>query len=668
MSASKPSKDIDQVLCPPIISFRCNRSLLEPGQSIPLFLLRRLPAAGLVSGPPLPSPRSRGPQSLDPLGRLGSSRPGISLFIPSSQYIASLSKDNELRLWSTSSWTCARSLPALSSDLFGSGLYKAARWAPDGAHLCVTHSVYVLFPAVPHAQTRFPAALLLPRDSLQPQAVFVGHAGLVGIARFAPALLRHASQPLYLLALGCDDGSLSVWRNDLTRPLAVIRGASRNGVADIAWSPDATKLLFTAGETCTAVEFSPAELGGEAMGGEEMRAFVDQKGREVKKKLSMLPPKNIPAVKHEMAASTANSIANSIEHTNETQSKHTEIDGKTAETNPPSIPAVPSAPSAPSIPAVPSVSAPVFRTVPPRESKKRSEVDETPEPGSRKRKKQPPPAEPAPASCRSQFPAVLCVLPLTLPFPAGSASVTFRAFSLVSAPLSDETPDEEAATLAQALDGAGSLLWSWMGQGRVAIAGMSTHHVVAVSQSGWMHVITAEGILEIPAVWTGGSPAALDVRREAETEVIGMMTVDARFTVWKVGPHHVETVETQDCTWMLREEISRVSIQFVGVSQVRFALTHKDTTRSFFLDLAGHCWYPGEQPLLGYSAFAPALPTRSLASIMASNAMFTVPLNALSQLDAHLLHRRGDRSAPGEVRTEKSERVRAGAHLVRTAD
>ena len=80
MSASKPSKDIDQVLCPLIISSRCNRSLLEPRQSVHLFLLRRLPAPGLVSGPPLSAPHSRRPHSLDPLGRLGSPGPGTSLF------------------------------------------------------------------------------------------------------------------------------------------------------------------------------------------------------------------------------------------------------------------------------------------------------------------------------------------------------------------------------------------------------------------------------------------------------------------------------------------------------------------------------------------------------------------------------------------------------------
>ena len=88
----------------------------------------------------------------------------------------------------------------------------------------------------------------------------------MGVCRFAPSLLRHATQPLSLVAIGADDGAVSVWKNDLTRPFAVIKGASHNVVTDIAWSRDATKLLFTAGETCTAVEFTTEELGSEVLG------------------------------------------------------------------------------------------------------------------------------------------------------------------------------------------------------------------------------------------------------------------------------------------------------------------------------------------------------------------------------------------------------------------
>ena len=492
--------------------------------------------------------------------------------------------------------------------------------------------------------------------------MFAGHGAIVGVGRFAPALLRHSPRLLSLLALGSDDGSVSVWRTARAQPIAVIRGASRNGVTDITWSRDAARMMFTAGETCVAVEFAPEELGGNALGGEEMRDWLQRSSVAAKKKLSMLPPKKqTPA---------------GIEAKSETLRK----DEETAELPPPAIPAVPTVPVVPAVPAtspVSTISAP--RLVPPRESKKR-EVDETPDPfprepekprESKKRKKQAPPAEPAPlppSAPRRSFPAGNRSLPFSQSVPGVSLTVSFQAFSLQTAPLRDETPDGETATLLQALSPAGNLVWSWLGQGRVVLAGTTSHHVTGVTRDGLMHVVSLEGITEIPAVWTGGTPAGLDVVRKGETEMIAVMSTEARLQVWKLGNHKVETVETQDCGWMLREEISRVALGWVGVSQLRVTLTSKTAVRSFLLDLSGRCWFAGEQPLLGYSAFAREVPTRSLSSVMASNSMFTVGTKGACHADADLLHRRGDGFVLRAVRAGKRERVREAAGRLRAVD
>ena len=600
-----------------------------------------------------------------------------------------MSKDNELRVWSTSSWSCVHSAglssslsssssssssSPLLSDAFGCGLYKQARWAPDGSHLCLTHAVYVGFHVSTVGQTRFPAALLLSRESFAPQAVFAGHGAIVGVARFAPTLLQHSPRFLSLLALGSDDGTVSVWRTDRAQPIAVIRGASRNGVTDITWSRDAARLMFTAGETCVAVEFAPEELGGNALGGEEMRDWLRRSSLAAKKKLSMLPPKK-------------NNGTAGIEPMNETPAKPE----KTAEITPSPIPAVPVVPVIPPIPAVPvvpvipvvspvsPVSAP--RLVPPRDSKKRGEADETPDPfprepekprESKKRKKAAPPAEPAPLPAvapRREFPAGHRSLPFSQSVPGvSSLTVSFQAFSLQPAPLSDETPDGETATLLQALRPAGNLAWSWLGQGRVVLAGTTSHHVVCVTRGGLMHVVSLDGITEIPAVCIGGIPAGLDVARKGETEIIAVMTTDARLQVWKLGNHKVETVETQDCGWLLREEVSRGTIGLVGVSQVRVTITARTAVRSFILDLAGHCWFAGEQPLLAYSAFAREVPARSLASPMASNAMFTVEAEDACDADINLVHRGGDGFVLREVRAGECERVREAAGRLRAID
>ena len=586
-----------------------------------------------------------------------------------------MSKDNELRIWSTSTWSCVHSAglsssssslssssPSLLSDAFGCGLYKQARWAPDGSHLCLTHAVYVGFHVSTVPQTRFPAALLLARDSFAPQAVFAGHGAIVGVGRFAPALLRHSPRFLSLLALGSDDGTVSVWRTDRAQPIAVIRGASRNGVSDITWSRDAARMMFTAGETCVAVEFAREELGGSALGGEEMRAWLQRSTLAAKRKLSMLPPKKrTPA---------------GIEAKHETP----RTDEETAELPPPAIPAVPVVSPVSTIQPVSTIS-PVSapRLAPPRESKKRGEVDETPDPfprepekprESKKRKKQAPPAEPAslpPSAPARSFPAGIRSLPFSQSVPGVSLTVSFQAFSLQNAPLRDETPDGDTATLLQAVRPAGNLVWSWLGQGRVVLAGATSHHVTGVTRDGLMHVVSLEGITEIPAVWTGGTPAGLDVVRKGETEMIAVLSTDARLQVWKLGNHKVETVETQDCGWMLREDVSRVTLGWVGVSQLRVAITAKTAVRSFVLDLAGHCWFAGEQPLLGYSAFAREVPTRQLSSVMASNAMFTVGTEAACEADADLVHRGGDGAVLRAVRAGQRERVREAARRLRAA-
>lgn len=121
---------------------------------------------------------------------------------PCGEFIASVAKDNTLKLWSTSSFACAKTVEALQSDQYGSGLYKEARWSPDGSTLCVTHAVY----------KQFPSALLLARGSWAPQVVLAGHAAIVGSARYAPSLVVAAGAARQLLALGGDVGAAAEWQ------------------------------------------------------------------------------------------------------------------------------------------------------------------------------------------------------------------------------------------------------------------------------------------------------------------------------------------------------------------------------------------------------------------------------------------------------------------------
>ncbi|KAK8833027.1 hypothetical protein WA577_004004, partial [Blastocystis sp. JDR] len=99
---------------------------------------------------------------------------------PLGAYIVSVSKDNAFKVWSTDSWNCIFTSDRLQSDRYGSGLYKRARWSPDGSMLCVTHAIY----------KQYPVSFLLKRGTWAPQVVLAGHAGIVGTCRYAPRLLQ----------------------------------------------------------------------------------------------------------------------------------------------------------------------------------------------------------------------------------------------------------------------------------------------------------------------------------------------------------------------------------------------------------------------------------------------------------------------------------------------
>ena len=116
-----------------------------------------------------------------------------------------MSKDNAFKVWSTDSWNCIFTSARLQRDRYGSGLYKCARWSPDGSMLCVTHAIYVLFPPSSHLQKQYPVSFLLKRGTWVPQVVLAGHAGIVGTCRYAPRLLQtDKGELLQLVGIGCD--------------------------------------------------------------------------------------------------------------------------------------------------------------------------------------------------------------------------------------------------------------------------------------------------------------------------------------------------------------------------------------------------------------------------------------------------------------------------------
>lgn len=223
---------------------------------------------------------------------------------------------------------------------------------------------------------------------------------------------------------------MSLWRNDRDQPLAAIHGASHSAVSDIAWSPDCRRLLFAAGDTVVAAELDPRELGGEAETPQQLAAARETVGA-AKPRLSMKLPAGNP---------TPTPVAASL---------------------PQPLP----------------------------QRKRESETHETPVTRRRKKQVAETPAEPVetPAEVAS-FPAMSLTLPATLPFPAGDRVLSMQALPLTSSPAGDD----ESVTLLQTTSPAGTLLWSWLGQGVPALAAVSPRVIAVASRGGLLHLLSSE--------------------------------------------------------------------------------------------------------------------------------------------------------------------------------
>ena len=255
---------------------------------------------------------------------------------------------------------------------------------------------------------------------------------------------------------------MSLWRNDRDQPLAAIHGASHSAVSDIAWSPDCRRLLFAAGDTVVAAELDPRELGGEAETPQQLAAARETVGA-AKPRLSMKLPAGNP---------TPTPVAASL---------------------PQPLP----------------------------QRKRESETHETPVTRRRKKQVAETPAEPVetPAEVAS-FPAMSLTLPATLPFPAGDRVLSMQALPLTSSPAGDD----ESVTLLQTTSPAGTLLWSWLGQGVPALAAVSPRVIAVASRGGLLHLLSSEGQTLLPPLHLAAPPSALALRSSPRGDRVAVLT------------------------------------------------------------------------------------------------------------------------------------------------
>jgi protein HIRA/HIR1 len=225
-------------------------------------------------------------------------------FDPLGKYLASQADDASVLVWRTDDWRpAARVTSPFAGGSVSSSFSTRLSWAPDGTFLVACNAF--------DAGASVHMAPLVSRGGSWASAhSLVGHSGAVVASRasgklFAPPRGRRQKQHSgggggdssppprdpsevgRVVALGAQDGRVSVWLT--TRPTAVAVAARffKQSVVDLAWTPDGFSLLAVSSDgTLACFQFEEEELG-EALGEEEARAlqrrlFGDERARNAR--------------------------------------------------------------------------------------------------------------------------------------------------------------------------------------------------------------------------------------------------------------------------------------------------------------------------------------------------------------------------------------------------
>lgn len=93
----------------------------------------------------------------------------------------------------------------------------------------------------------------------------VGHVTPIEVTSFSPRVYQKADSKNALIAVGSQDGTVSVWTNSSPRPLVVLDGFFEHTVLDLAWTPDGRKLAAVSYDGHVALIRFQRELVGESV-------------------------------------------------------------------------------------------------------------------------------------------------------------------------------------------------------------------------------------------------------------------------------------------------------------------------------------------------------------------------------------------------------------------
>ena len=123
--------------------------------------------------------------------------------------------------------------------------FSRPTWSPDGTLLVASNCGTT-------QSSHLISACAFQRDVWSRDACFVGHASSVECSRFSPCMYSYEKSTtdsdtespscFGLLALGSQDGSVSIWSSLVCKPLLVIWGVFCHAVLDVCWSICGSKL------------------------------------------------------------------------------------------------------------------------------------------------------------------------------------------------------------------------------------------------------------------------------------------------------------------------------------------------------------------------------------------------------------------------------------------
>ena len=136
-------------------------------------------------------------------------------------------------------------------------LFRRLSWSSDGAFIATTGGKDGTNNIAP----------LIERTSWNLSAALSGHLKPISVSRINPQLYKAPGSSSNLscysiIALASAESTITVWKPDLAKPLAVVMDAFTMGITDLSWGFNGNILLASSTDgKVMAIHFKPALLG-----------------------------------------------------------------------------------------------------------------------------------------------------------------------------------------------------------------------------------------------------------------------------------------------------------------------------------------------------------------------------------------------------------------------